>query len=516
MKDSRELSVKNYIGYGVTDIFGGGVFAVISAWIMFFYVTYCGLTPIEAGSILFIARILDTIISPLVGYVTDNFGNTRAGRRFGRRRFFLLLGCPLMLIYTMMWVADMNYLYYLMTYLMMEVIAAMIIIPYEAIASEMTTSYKERTKLSATRIICSGLGVFLATFIPGRLFELFGDDSSRVFFINGAIFTLISMIVILITYFTTWERKTGTVQEQPGPQPAKPRKSALQLLRMVFGDMFSTLKIRAFRQHLTMYILSFTAMDLLSSVFTFFIIFALHQNAALAANLMSIGIFCFGWGTAIFAWGFIRYTPARLLQLCYLVVMLCMLAYTAFYFYATSWMIPALYAIAFIYQLFKGGYVYLSWNIYPFIPDVDEVVTRKRREGIYAGMMTFVRKSTLGISALAVGFILEMSGFVTGAKTQPQAAVDAIVAIVSLGSIALLLISFIVAARFKLNSKNHQVLLKEIERLKATQGDKTQVTPETRNVIEELTGVKYENVWQGDDKTSLTSPDILIQTTGKA
>ncbi|MGP4130255.1 MFS transporter [Pantoea tagorei] len=182
MKEPHTLTVKNYIGYGVTDIFGGGAFAVIGAWLMYFYVTYCGLSPIEAGSILFIARILDTFISPLVGYITDNIGNTRIGRRFGRRRSFLLMSCPLLLVYALMWVNNMNYFYYLATYLMMEVVAAMIIIPYEAIASEMTSDYKERTRLSAARIIASGVGTSLATFIPGQLFNWLGHDSTWVFF----------------------------------------------------------------------------------------------------------------------------------------------------------------------------------------------------------------------------------------------------------------------------------------------------------------------------------------------
>ncbi|WP_199559967.1 MFS transporter, partial [Pantoea graminicola] len=80
MKEPRKITLKNYMGYGVTDILGSGAFAVMGAWLMFFYVTYCGLSPMQAGSILFIARILDTIISPLVGYLTDNIGNTRIGR----------------------------------------------------------------------------------------------------------------------------------------------------------------------------------------------------------------------------------------------------------------------------------------------------------------------------------------------------------------------------------------------------------------------------------------------------
>ena len=34
-----------------------------------------------------------------MGYISDNFYNTRLGRRFGRRRFFILLGIPLVLLY---------------------------------------------------------------------------------------------------------------------------------------------------------------------------------------------------------------------------------------------------------------------------------------------------------------------------------------------------------------------------------------------------------------------------------
>jgi len=495
MNESRTLTLKNYLGYGVTDILGSGAFAVMGAWLMYFYVTYCGLSPIEAGSILFIARILDTIISPLVGYITDNIGNTRIGRRFGRRRSFLLLCCPLLIIFSLMWIDGMHYAYYLTTYLLMEVVAAMIIIPYEAIASEMTSDYKQRTRLSASRIIFGGLAASLATFIPGQLFRFLGNESAQAFLINGMIFTVLTMGAVIITFFTTWERDDGS--RMP---PAKPVQSLRELFSSIIKEMLTSLKVRAFRQLLLMYILSFTALDVLSSVFAFFIIFALNQNATLAANLMSVGIFCFGWGTAVFAWAFIRYKPARLLQLCYLMVMLCMLAFTAFYFYQPSWMIPALFGIAFIYQLFKGGYVYLTWNIYPFIPDVDEVMTRRRREGIFAGMMTFVRKSTLGASALIVCALLEMNGFVSGGTTQTKAATETIVGIVCLGTIALLLIAFIVATRFKLDRRTHRILLDEISRLKTSGGDLTNSTVETRVVIESLTGSHYENIWQGKQK----------------
>jgi len=67
--ESRKLTLKNYIGYGTMDLFGGGAFAIIGAWMLYFFITYCGLTPVEAGSIIAIARIIDAIASPLMGHI---------------------------------------------------------------------------------------------------------------------------------------------------------------------------------------------------------------------------------------------------------------------------------------------------------------------------------------------------------------------------------------------------------------------------------------------------------------
>lgn len=95
MSNPVAIKLKTYIGYGMTDLFSSGAFAIIAAWLMYFFTNFSGLTPIQAGSILFIAKIIDTVVSPCVGYLTDNIGNTRLGKRFGRRRIFLLLGAVL-------------------------------------------------------------------------------------------------------------------------------------------------------------------------------------------------------------------------------------------------------------------------------------------------------------------------------------------------------------------------------------------------------------------------------------
>ncbi len=44
------------------------------------YTTFCGLTPIEATLIFAAARVLDAVVSPLMGFLTDNFGTTWLGK----------------------------------------------------------------------------------------------------------------------------------------------------------------------------------------------------------------------------------------------------------------------------------------------------------------------------------------------------------------------------------------------------------------------------------------------------
>src|SRR5207237_1058216 len=40
----------------------------------------------------------------------------------------------------------------------------------------------------------------------------------------------------------------------------------------------------------------------------------------------------------------------------------------------------------------RGTLNFVPWSVYNYLPDVDEAVTARRREGIFAGVMTLVRK----------------------------------------------------------------------------------------------------------------------------
>ncbi len=164
-----------------------------------FYTTFVGLSPVEAASIVAIARIVDAVVSLFMGSFTDHFYKNPLGKRFGRRRFFLLIGAPLMLVYILLWVTGMSFWFYLAVYLAFEIIAAVVLIPWETLPSEMTKDFNSRTKLSTCRMFLSASGTFLATFIPGLLISHFGEHDPHAYFINGVVFAV--LLHVLRVYF---------------------------------------------------------------------------------------------------------------------------------------------------------------------------------------------------------------------------------------------------------------------------------------------------------------------------
>lgn len=139
--------------------------------------------PIEATLIFATARVLDAVISPLMGFLTDNFGSTWLGKRFGRRKFFILLGIPCVFSYSIMWVGDMGFWYYLLTYLLFDIVYTMILVPYETLVPEMTDDFKQKTKFSGARISMAQMSAILASFLPGVLLTIFGKDNAVSFFL---------------------------------------------------------------------------------------------------------------------------------------------------------------------------------------------------------------------------------------------------------------------------------------------------------------------------------------------
>ncbi|OCG33588.1 MFS transporter [Gilliamella sp. Fer2-1] len=491
----RKVTIPVAIGYGLIDIMGGGAFTIIGAYLLFFYTTFVGLTPIEAASIVAIARIVDAIVSLFMGSFTDHFYKYKLGQQFGRRRFFLLIGSPLMLLYILLWITGMNYWFYLTVYLAFEIVAAVVLIPWETLPSEMTKDYNDRTKLSTGRMFLSASGTFLATLVPGILIKYFGEHNAYAYFINGLFFAIIFAVCVFISYKATWERELTPemLKYQKEKIDQKTFSEKMIMLKKLFKEYLSTFNIKAFRRHLAIYLFSFTAKDIFNTVFVFFCVYCLSVSSSFASGLLSLSII--GLPITLLAGvAMVKYGPSKLYLFSYSTMIICILGFFILYLLNPTEKTWWLYIFAICYQAGRCVLEFTPWNVFPFIPDVDEILTKQRREGLYAAVMTFGRKTTVAIATFCVGIILQKGGFEQGTTEQSAQAIHTISILFVGGTIGLLIIALIFALTFKLNKQTHAILVNEIDRLK-NNGSKNNVTEETRKVVENLTGHKYADVW---------------------
>ncbi|MCH4170292.1 MAG: MFS transporter [Lactobacillus sp.] len=481
----RKITLLTRLAYGSGNMLGSGALGISGAWLLFFYTTFCGLPVVQAALIFSISTYLDVILNPLMGFITDNFYNTRLGKKFGRRRFFIMLGIPLMLLYPALWVTGMNFFYYLFTYIAFEMTYTMVMIPYETLAVEMTTSFDERTYLTGFKAMFGKCANFIAAALPGIFFTVLGKNSPYSFLATGAVYCVIMLASLTFLYFNSWERPASEVaSEHVG--------SFLKGLKKIFVDIISTFRIRAFRDHMGMYLFGFGSEWLFTATFTYFVVFVLQRPSTFVSEMNSMSSILQLVSTAVFIIicakkGFTKPFSAALG-----IVISAVLAYVVIYFFHIPHLTWLVVGITALFGIGTGGVYYIPWTVYTFMADVDEVVTNRRREGIYSGAMTMGGKLIRATIVFILGVVLSQFGFKEGATTQPQSAINAIIGVLLIGVIGMALLGMFFSHRMKLNHETHKVILAELDRVH-NGGKMADVTPETKAVVEELTGFKYED-----------------------
>jgi oligogalacturonide transporter len=389
-----------------------------------------------------------------------------------------------------MWVAGQSFWYYLVTYVLFEMVYAMEIIPYETLASEMATDYRTKAKFAGARILCGQLSAIAAAFLPGWLIAYLGPDSPDTYLYMGIIFSILFMGAAGLLYAFSWER-----QRPPELELAEDheRPTLGASFRALYRNLFSTLRIRAFRLHLGMYLGGYISQDIYNAAFTYFVIFALAGSTAVVANLVGV-TYIVQLIAVVLAINFaLRLSPAAAYRFAALSFGIGVLIFLGMYgagYTATSslFWLPVVFA-----GLGRGALNYIPWATYNYMADVDEIVTGRRREGAFAGVMTFVRKMSQALAVILVGQVMQASGFMSKATVQSPTAIAAIVGVLGLGTIAMLVFGVIVSTRFRLDPNTHGILLAEIEHLRA--GHTTPSDDRHARVVEDLSGWRYDQLW---------------------
>ncbi len=205
--------------------------------------------------------------------------------------------------------------------------------------------------------------------------------------------------------------------------------------------MRSTFYLRVFRKHLGMYLCGFGAEWLFASIFTYFVIFVLQHDPAMVAGLNSLNSILQLISTALFIGLCVKKGFSKPYILALGIVIFAVLLYTSLWFFhlPSGLATVLMFGITVLFGLgYRRGLLYTLDRLH--LPaDVDEIYTGRRREGIYAGAMTFSGKILRSIVVFSMGAILSFYGFQSKAHSQPESAVTAIAVVFCVGVIALAL-----------------------------------------------------------------------------
>lgn len=505
----RKVTLKNVIGYASINFLGSGAQALISAWLMFFYTTVCGISPVKAGLIFTFARIVDAVINPIVGFISDNFGRTNLGKKFGRRKFFILMGSPLIaIVFPLLWLQGKTFTYYLTMNLLFELVFTMVIVTAITLPAEMTKKSIERTKLIGAKQYCGTIASTIATFIPGVAFMMFGQNSPKAFLIIGIVYGLITALSLLVVYAFTFERdpKDIVYNDEIG--------SIGSIFKKLFKDVISCMKIKAFRIHSIMMALGSIYKQLTIGIFTYFVIFVLSLDSVVTSNILSFTTLASSIALGIYIFLSYKVGGPKTFRISSYIVFLSVIGYTYLVFVSKnggSNILILLTLFALISTVGRAGIDYIPTYQLPFMSDIDEAVTGQRREGIYTGVNSLFSKLATAIQGSVLGIGLAMFGFQAGATTQSESAVLGIIIVALVFPVVLLGISSLASLKLKLNKENHQILVDEVQRLK-NGGSMDDATAEVRDVFKQLTGFEYEECWGNNDVvyTAVSKPAKTI------
>mgnify|MGYP003682030273 CR=1 FL=1 len=371
----------------------------ITGLILLFAASILQIDPWLAGTVIFLAKLIDVVTDPIVGVWSDRLESTR-----GRRRPFLFWGAftgaaSFALIFTApSFENQFVTALYLFVVLSFYAIAYTIYnIPYISMPAEMTDSYHERSSIHAYRMVFVSLGSLIASAGIKASLEYLGKTEAQSYAIVGIGCGVLIFISLMTAYLAT--------ASAPFTQGTKSTKSnAAQVL-----DEFNA--VRSNRHFLRLIAVKFAQLmgiQISGAAFAYFFVQSLERGFdVLAIFGLTVSI-----STIVFAPLIVWFSKKFGKKNAYYI------AGGAGILYALSWSFGSagepIWAIvlraALVGVTFTGNVV-MAMSMLTDIINADANRTGVRREGAFTALYSFVEKLTGAIGPLIVGFALSIAGF---------------------------------------------------------------------------------------------------------
>lgn len=416
------LKPGEYVGYALGDTASNFFFQSFNIFLTYYYVDVWGIPATVLLWLIPLVRAFGAFDDVIMGLIAD-----RTNTRWGKFRPYLLFGAVPYGIcgYLMFLGPDFGpagkVVYAAVTYGLMMVAYTVINVPYSAMLGVISPSPRTRTVASTCRFVGAFSAAFLISLFVRPLVEYLGaGNESRGFQLTMAIFAVVSVVLILITFATTRERVTPPPQQQTNvwEELAELFKNwpwVVLLLTSIFSNAFSALRSGSTIFYFK-YVQGYDATPLIWRLD--------HTTVFLTSGALGLvlGTICLG---PIARKVDKKYYAAALS----LVTGLCFLA---FYFVPKGnfWLLVAANMVA---QFCAGPTSALTWALYGDVADYGEVKYGRRSTGLIYSASLFSIKAGILVGGFLVPLFLARFGYVKGAATQTATALLGISLAFSIG-----------------------------------------------------------------------------------
>jgi GPH family glycoside/pentoside/hexuronide:cation symporter len=405
---AAKLSQREKWAYGSGDLSFSLITTIVGAYFAIFLTDVVGLPAAVAALAIFIGGTWDYINDPIIGFISD-----RTRSRWGRRRPFLLFGAiPMMLAFTLMWWRPPLSgsvalgVYYSVVFILYELAATFVYMPYLALTPELTSNYDERTSLMSTRAFFSILGSLVAFTVPLLIVGGFHPENAGRVLLMGAAFGIFCILPLWVTFFSTRERKEFMQQPQAGI------RQSIAAVRNNHPFFFS----------LVIYLFTWVTIAIIQLILLYFIKHVVRQEAQ--SDLIMATIFV----VAMIALPFWEWVSRKLNKrwayiggIAFLAVVL--LAISSL---GPSSSLALILGLCVLAGIGVSAAHVIPWSILPDAIEYGELQTGERHEGMFYSLISLAQKIGVSVTLPLALLILDRSGYIPNSAVQPESAVNGI------------------------------------------------------------------------------------------